>query len=343
SEAVYAKAVAEHLGTDHTEVYLHAEQALAVIPLLPDLYDEPFADSSQIPTFLVAQTARQYVTAALSGDGGDELFGGYNRYIWIPKIWRNISRLPYGLRRKFCRLFIHVSGMEFVNWQSRVPFLPDRLRVVQVGDKLRKLGERLQNVRNLDDFYLSLLAEWRTPEDILLAGHEPSTLLNDRSAWPELRRPEERMMYLDAMTYLPDDILCKVDRAAMGVSLETRVPFLDHRVAELAWRIPFHMKIRNGRGKWALRRILYKYVPQELIERPKQGFSVPLGGWLLGPLREWAENLLAPSRLSAEGYFRPEPIQRKWREHVRGERNWEHSLWSILMFQAWLEAQSEGG
>jgi asparagine synthase (glutamine-hydrolysing) len=209
------------------------------------------------------------------------------------------------------------------------------------GEKLQKLGQRLQGVRDIDDFYLSLVSEWKTAEEVLMTGHEPETLLLNREKWLQLERAEERMMYLDAMTYLPDDILCKVDRAAMGVSLETRVPFLDYRVVELAWRFPLQMKIRDNQGKWPLRQLLYKYVPKELIERPKQGFAIPLGEWLRGPLRDWAEQLLDPVRLTAEGYFRPEPIRQKWQEHLSGKYNREYSLWSVLMFQAWLETQQE--
>ncbi|MCW5202589.1 asparagine synthase (glutamine-hydrolyzing) [Desulfobulbus sp. US4] len=338
SEAVYAKAVAEHLHTEHTELYLNASQAMDVIPLLPTLYDEPFADSSQIPTFLVAQMARQYVTVALSGDGGDELFGGYNRYLWAPKIWQKIAWLPYIVRQQLAHLLIRASQNDLLTHQQGIAH---KFSIALAGEKLQKLGQRLQGVRDLDDFYQSLVSEWRAPEEIVLAGQGVETLLTDRRNWPQLERAEERMMYLDAMTYLPDDILCKVDRAAMGVSLETRVPFMDHRVVELAWRFPLHMKICDGQGKWPLRQLLYKYVPRALIERPKQGFAIPLGEWLRRPLRDWAEHLLDPVRLSEQGYFRSEPIQQKWQEHVTKKRNWEHSLWSILMFQAWLETQQE--
>jgi asparagine synthase (glutamine-hydrolysing) len=337
SEALYAKAVADHLHTDHTELYLSATEAMKVIPQLPFLYDEPFADSSQVPTFLVAQMARQYVTVALSGDGGDELFGGYNRYLWAPKIWDKISLLPYGLRQLICPLLIKVSAVGTrLRYKKTGP-----LALALVGEKIQKLGQRLQGVRDIDAFYLSLVSEWRTPGEAILLGKEPETLLTNREKWPQLDQVEERMMYLDAMSYLPGDILCKVDRAAMGVSLETRVPFLDHRVVELAWQLPLDMKIREQQGKWALRQILYKYVPRKLIERPKQGFALPLGDWLRGSLRDWAEHLLDPVRLSEEGYFASEPVQQKWQEHMSGKRHWEHSLWSILMFQAWLEKQKE--
>ncbi len=340
SEAVYAKAVANHLHTDHTELYMSAAQAMEVIPQLPFLYDEPFADSSQIPTFLVAQMARQYVTVALSGDGGDELFGGYNRYFWAPQIWDKLSLLPYALRQLIARFCIRASTLDFDSWsrwgKGSAPFA-----IALAGGKLQKLGQRLEGVQDIEDFYLSLVSEWRRPEEVVVKSKEPATILMNRETWPLRKRVEERMMYLDAMTYLPDDILCKVDRAAMGVSLETRVPFLDHRIVELAWQLPLHMKIRNKQGKWALRQILYKYVLPELIERPKQGFAIPLGDWLRGPLRDWADHLLDPARLVEEGYFASEPIQQKWQEHMSGKRNWEHSLWSVLMFQAWFETQKE--
>ena len=337
NEAEYAKAVAQHLQTEHTELYLSSQQARDVIPLLPDLYDEPFADSSQIPTFLVAQMTRKYVTVSLSGDAGDELFGGYNRYFWGPKIWKKISWLPYNIRQQLSSMLISSSG--FAGHQAVNRLLPHKLRKSLLAEKMQKLGQRLSGVKDFNDFYLSLVSEWRVPEEIVINGKEPGTLLTDRLAWPDLNGSEHRMMYLDAMSYLPDDILCKVDRAAMGVSLETRVPMLDHRVVELAWRLPLEMKIRHGQGKWALRQILYKYVPKELIERPKQGFAIPLGDWLRKPLRDWAEDLLDPVRLAQQGYLRPKPIQQKWKEHLTGKHNWEHSLWSILMFQAWLDTQ----
>jgi len=341
NEAEYAKVVAEYLKTEHTELYLSAQQAMDVIPLLPQMYDEPFADSSQIPTYLIAQMAKQNVTVALSGDAGDELFGGYNRYLWGPKIWKKISLLPYGVRQKVIHGLVNLSGMFGADQQGINRLLPKHLPVALLGEKLEKLGHCLEFVKNIDDLYYSLVSEWRSPEDIVINGKEPGTLLTNKSEWPNLQAPEHQMMYLDAMTYLPDDILCKVDRAAMSVSLETRVPMLDHRVVELVWSMPLNMKIRNGQGKWALRQILYKYVPSELIERPKQGFSIPLGEWLRGPLRDWAENLLDPVRLKQEGFLRYEPIHKKWTEHLSGKRNWEHQLWSVLMFQAWLESQQK--
>ncbi len=339
NEAEHARAVAQHLHTEHTELYVSAAQALQVIPLLPTLYDEPFADSSQIPTYLVAQMTQQHVTVALSGDGGDELFGGYSRYFWGQRIWRKVSWLPLPLRRLLARLITALSPQ---HWDYLAQAIKGQ-RGLLLGDKAHKLAARLHHVLDLDDLYLSLVSAWHEPAALVCGSTEPETLLTHHAAWPNLQPFELRMMYLDTMTYLPDDILCKVDRAAMGVSLETRAPFLDHRVVELSWRLPFRIKIRNSQGKWALRQLLYKHVPRQLIERPKQGFGIPLAEWLRGPLRDWAADLLHPTRLHKEGYFQPAPILQRWQEHLTGKRNWEYSLWSVLMFQAWLAAQQGKG
>ena len=336
-EAKHARAVARHLGTEHTELYVTPEQAQAVIPQLPALYDEPFADSSHIPTFLVSQLAKRHVTVSLSGDAGDELFGGYNRYFWATSIWRKLGRIPVPLRKMAAsslsifstqawnRLYAPVSGL-----------LPLRLRVAQPGDKVHKLAEILA-ASSPEEIYRGLVSHWKHPANVVIGATEPPTALTDRSSWPAMHDFAQRMMYLDAMSYLPDDILVKVDRAAMGVSLETRVPLLDHRVVEFAWRLPLSMKIRQDRGKWILRQVLYKYVPKELMERPKMGFGVPIDSWLRGPLRDWAAALLDEARLKREGFFNPVPIRQKWREHLSGERNWQYYLWDVLMFQAWLE------
>lgn len=343
NEAEHAKAVARHLGTHHTELYVSAQDALDLIPRLPSLYDEPFADSSQIPTFLVAQLARQHVTVALSGDGGDELFAGYNRYFWGERIWNKMAWMPPAMRSILAKSItkMSVSGWDSLNERTKI-LQPHKLRNAQLGDKLHKLAERLATVNNMDDLYYSLVSEWKQPTSIVLHSEEPTTLLTSPNTWPNLPDSRERMMYLDSMTYLPDDILAKVDRAAMGVSLETRVPLLDHRVVELAWKIPMHMKIRDGQGKWLLRQVLYRHVPKELIERPKMGFSIPVETWLRGPLRDWAEDLLDETKLKQQGYFNPKPIRQRWQEHLNGSRNWYYSLWSILMFQAWLNTnQSE--
>ena len=292
NEAKHALAVAQYLGTDHTELYVTPDQARDVIPLLPSLYDEPFADSSQIPTYLLAHMTRQHVTVSLSGDGGDELFGGYNRYFWATNIWRKIGWAPRSMRAALAGVLTllppHTWNSAF-NGFSR--FLPARLRYANPGDKLHKLAEIL-SVRSPEEIYWELVSHWKKPEAVVIGGIESPTVLTDASRWADLPDFESRMMYLDQVSYLPDDILVKVDRAAMGVSLETRVPLLDHRVVEFAWRLPLSMKIRAGQGKWILRQVLYKYVPRELIERPKMGFGVPIDQWLRGPLREWAESLL---------------------------------------------------
>ena len=337
-ESPHARAVAKHLGTDHAELFVTAAEAQAVISQLPAMYDEPFADSSQIPTHLVCRAARQHVTVALSGDAGDELFGGYNRYFWGPRIWAKLAWMPYPVRQA---LGVAISAMPVAGWDALSrplnAMLPGGKGIARAGDKAHKLAARLTNVRSLDDLYLSLVTEWQDPASVVRveSGHDGA---GDFTVTENLD-PVERMMYLDSMTYLPDDILCKVDRAAMATSLETRVPFLDHRVAELAWQMPLGMKIKGGQGKWVLRQVLYKHVPRELIDRPKAGFGIPVGQWLRGPLRPWAESLLAEKRLQQEGYFYPAPIRQKWAEHLTGQRDHTASLWAVLMFQAWLSEQ----
>ncbi|TMW71333.1 asparagine synthase (glutamine-hydrolyzing) [Thauera sp. UPWRP] len=330
-ESPHARAVAQHLGTDHHELFVSAADSREVIPRLPWMYDEPFADSSQVPTHLVCQSARRHVAVALSGDAGDELFGGYNRYFWGPRLWRRMAVLPYGLRQGAARTLQAVAP---ARWDA----LLGAAGVVRPGEKLHKLGRALQGARTVDDLYANLVGEWPQGHGLVRGADGAAT---QAMPWPErgLDDAAARMMYQDAMTYLPDDILCKVDRAAMAVSLETRVPFLDHRVAELAWRLPMEMKVRGGVGKWALRQVLYQHVPRELIERPKAGFAIPIGQWLRGPLRAWAETLLDERRLEVEGYYRAAPIRTIWREHLSGSRDWTPRLWTVLMFQAWLEAQ----
>lgn len=314
NEAEHAKAVARHLGTEHTELYVGAQEALSVIPKLPHMYCEPFADSSQIPTYIVSQMARQHVTVALSGDGGDELFGGYNPYQFLPRVWQRLAWLPASLRSTL---------------QSVLAPLP-------LPDKLAKL-RGVMAARTQEDLYRQVLSHWPGPECVVLGATEPATLLNTPDAWPKVDSFVHWMMAMDAQTYMVDDVLTKVDRAAMANSLETRVPLLDHRVVELAWRLPLHMKIRDGQGKWALRQVLYKYVPKEMIERPKKGFSIPLAAWLRGPLRDWAEALLNEQRLKFEGYLNPVPIRKAWLAHVQGKADHSTRLWGVLMFQAWLE------
>jgi asparagine synthase (glutamine-hydrolysing) len=336
NEAVHAKAVANHLGTDHTELYVTPKQALDVIPLLPKLYCEPFSDSSQIPTFLVSQLARQQVTVSLSGDAGDELFCGYNRYLLADKLWKKLSVLPAGSRRLTARGLTALSPSRWNALLGPVQgLLPGVLRQANLGDKVHKAAGVLAS-DTLDALYLGLVSHWDDPASLVIGGTEPPTLLTGNAPALDGLDDIQRMMALDSLTYLPDDILVKVDRAGMGVSLEGRVPFLDHRVVEFAWALPQSMKLRDGVGKWVLRQVLYRHVPKELMERPKMGFGVPIGDWLRGPLRDWAENLLDAARLRREGYFYPAPIRQKWAEHLSGARNWHYQLWNVLMFQAWL-------
>lgn len=337
NEAAYAKAVAAHLGTNHTEFYVSPEDAQAVIPRLAEMYDEPFGDSSQIPTHLVAAMARRHVTVCLSGDGGDELFGGYNRYFWGRAIWRRIGPLPRGLRAAAGRA---VSAVSPRAWDRIGRALPSRLRQATLGDRLHKLAGVI-DVASTDELYRRLVSQHREPRSIVIDGDE-APIWADAEATDFARSVRggdftERMMFHDLVGYLADDILVKVDRAAMAVSLETRIPLLDHRLLEFAWSLPLDMKIRHGQGKWLLRQVLYRYVPKELIERPKQGFGIPLDSWLRGPLRDWAEALLDESRLRREGFLYPEPVRRKWSEHLSGRRNWQYWLWNVLMFQAWRE------
>ena len=317
NEAEFAKEVARHLGTEHTELYVSAEDALSVIAKLPKIYCEPFADSSQIPTFLVMQMAKQHVTVALSGDAGDELFGGYNAYQMAAKVWKSVSRLPYPLREIATQIL------------GKIP----------TPQKIQKLIYVLP-AQNREEFYQLLVTHWKIPTNVVKGAQTVSTVFNTPNQWVKTDDFEQWMMAIDTSQYMVDDILVKVDRAAMANSLETRVPMLDHRVVEFAWQLPLDFKIKNGVGKSVLREVLYRHVPRELIERPKKGFSIPLAQWLRGPLREWAENLLSEQRLLVEDYFYVEPIRKIWQEHLSGKQDHATRLWSILMFQAWLDEQN---
>ncbi len=337
NEAPHAKAVAAYLGTEHTELYVSPADALAVIPLLPSMYDEPFGDSSAIPTYLVAQLAKQHVTVALSGDGGDELFGGYNRYSWGRLIWNRIAHVPVSIRSLMGRA-MRVLSPEQWDTLARVlrPGLPDAFRMTMLGDKIHKLA-MMVDAENPAELYRRLISQHLEPASLVVGFHEERIWADDQAGRLTKHDFSERMMFHDLVGYLPDDILAKLDRATMAVSLETRVPLLDHRVVEFAWSLPLSMKIRaESEGKWLLRQVLYRYVPKHLVERPKMGFGMPLDSWLRSSLRDWAEALLDESRLRREGYLDPAPIREKWREHLSGRRNWQYWLWNVLMFQAWL-------
>jgi asparagine synthase (glutamine-hydrolysing) len=340
NEAEHARKVAAHLKTEHTELMVTPQEAQAVIPKLPALYDEPFSDSSQIPTYLVSEMTRKHVTVSLSGDGGDELFAGYNRYFWGRDIWSRIGWMGSGIREALA------GGMRVLSPQTwdavfrgLKPVLPQSFRVPAAGEKMQKMADVVA-VDSPQNLYNHLVSHWKHPEELVIGGLEPRTPLTDTAQWPDIPDFTRWMMYMDLVTYLPDDILAKVDRASMGVSLEARVPYLDdHRVIEYAWRLPMNMKIRDGQGKWILRQVLYKYVPKELIERPKMGFGIPIDAWLRGPLRDWAEDLLDESRMRAEGFINPAPVQKYWRDHLSGVHNYQYYLWDILVFQEWLRSQ----
>ena len=335
-EAKQAKQVALHLGTEHTELYVTPEDALDTIPKLPSIYDEPFGDSSGIPTFLVAKLAQEKVTVALSGDGGDELFGGYNRYLLGEKLWEAISPFPVALRRGVGRALTSISPRIFdmLSYPLR-GLLPGYLRVNSVGDKIHKMS-RIIGSQTADDLYEGLISQYQEDNEIVLNSKAKFSWADNQVSLVKPGDFVERMMMQDLLAYLPDDILTKVDRAAMSVSLETRVPFLDHELVEFALRIPKSAKIRNGQGKWLLRQILYKHVPKEIVERPKQGFSLPLDDWLRGPLREWAEGLLEEKVLREQGFLDVSIVRHMWQEHLSERRNWQYLLWNVLMWQAWL-------
>lgn len=335
NEAEFAKAIAGHLGTNHTELYVGDTDLRDVIPQLPVMYDEPFADSSQIPTFLVAKMAREHVTVALSGDGGDELFGGYDRYRQGAGFMRLLRALPHPVRAMGASA-LRALPVAFLNAVME-PLRPTPQGKEPNGQRLHRIANYARS-RTTDALHRKMVSVWRFPEAAVIGGTSPPSILADH---PPLRgdlSDIERMMQLDMLAYMPDDILAKVDRATMAVALESRAPMLDHRVAEFAWSLPLEQKIRDGQSKWILRQVLYRHVPQELIERPKMGFEVPIGLWLRGGLRDWAETLLTPERLAREGYLAPALIRRMWDQHQNGSHNWGQQLWNVLMFQAWLEA-----
>jgi asparagine synthase (glutamine-hydrolysing) len=330
-EAQCAKQVAAHLGTDHTEFYVEPRHALDVIPHLADWFDEPFADPSQIPTYLVSELTRKHVTVALSGDGGDELFAGYNRYVWAERLARAVNLVPRPLRGASAAALRALAPQ---TWNRLFGFVPAAWRPALPGDKLHKITTLLDNPQP-DAIYRRLVSQWERPEEVAAAGREPRGPMWDPTLAHDFPDLVPRMQLLDMITYLPDDILTKVDRATMAVGLEGRVPLLDHRVVAYSWSLPLEFKLRGGRSKWLLRQVLDRYVPRSLTDRPKMGFGVPIDAWLRGPLREWAESLLAPARLASDGFVRVEPVRRAWREHLEGSRNWQYPLWTVLMLQAW--------
>jgi len=334
NEAPYAKLIANHIGTNHTEMYVSSKDAINVIPKLPMLYDEPFSDSSQIPTYLLSELTSKSVSVSLSGDAGDELFGGYNRYLWTSKVWSRVKFMPMPVRN-------------FISWglTSISPFAWNKImgQIISMpiaGDKIHKLASVL-TAQSPEDIYMKLISQWVEPEKIVIGIQNSHSLLIDSLINLDSETVEQKMMYIDTLTYLPDDILTKVDRASMGVSLETRVPFLNHHIVEFANQLPLSMKIHNGESKWILRKLLDQYVPRELIDRPKMGFGVPIDSWLRGPLRDWAEELLNEERLVNQGYFYVHQVREMWSDHILGRKNWQHHLWNILMFQAWLENEKK--
>jgi len=336
NEANFAKKVACHLGTEHTELYVSSEDSLAIIPRLPMLYDEPFSDPSQIPTFLVSQLAKQHVTVSLSGDGGDELFGGYTRHSWLNQIWQKIGWWPLPVRKTISDMIRYLSPHHL---QTVLSLLPSIERYHAPVYKAYRLAELLR-ADSPAAMYDICISRWQKNDGVVIGSKSALNLvLNNVLNRLDLLNISEQIMLMDSVTYLPDDILVKIDRAAMGVSLETRVPFLDHRVVEFALSLPIELKIRNGQSKWILRQVLDKHVPKKLVERPKQGFGIPLGVWLRGPLREWAEQLLDESRLRSEGFLNPKVVRQRWLEHISERRDWEYHLWNVMMFQAWLEQE----
>lgn len=335
NEATHARQVATYLGTNHTEMYVTSEQALSVIPSLATLYDEPFADVSQIPTFLISKLASEHVTVCLTGDGGDELFGGYNRYIGAPEIWRKSKWLSSGIRSLLAGTLDGVNSPALESRIERlIPFLPKQFKHQDLYAKIHKLTDIL-SADSEEEIYSRLISRWKDSEKVVLSNQELKKLISDSGLNSRLKEYEHRMMLQDSLTYLPDDILVKVDRATMGVSLESRAPMLDHRVAEFAWSLPLQFKIRGGNGKWILRQVLERYIPRFITDRPKMGFSVPIDEWLRGPLKPWANALLDRKSIIEDGFFDADIIENKWRKHSLSEGNFGHQLWHVLMFQAW--------
>jgi asparagine synthase (glutamine-hydrolysing) len=335
NEAADAARVARHLGTEHHEYYISNRDCLDMVYRIPDHYDEPFADSSQIPTAFVAQFASRHVSVALSGDAGDEFWGGYNRYVWTSRLWPRMQQIPRGIRRVMSESILLRSPEQWdamIDWTNRL--MPQRLRVRGGGAKMHKLALGL-TAWNTDEMYRSFVSQWQEPGAVVLDSREPPFLEEHFASVPANLNYVERMMYSDVITYLPGDILCKVDRATMAFGLEARVPFLDNDLADLAWSVPSEVRIHRGVSKWPLRQVLKRYIPELAFERPKIGFGIPIGEWMRGPLKDWVEDTLSEDRLRADGFFQPKVVRREWEEHLSGKFNRQHSLWAVLMFQSW--------
>lgn len=334
-ESDFAQQVAENLKTDHHKLTLNSKTAFECIEKIPEWFDEPFADSSQIPTYFVSKMARKEVTVVLSGDGGDELFAGYNRYFWANKIWKNIRYIPYATRNLSAQL---IKSLPHDQWDALGQFASKFVEIKQLGNKAHKAADIL-SLRSSDEIYLNLISQWKDPSSVMLDGFEHYSQIRYFSDQIPNSTLMTKMQYLDLKTYLPDDILTKVDRSSMAVSLEARVPLLDHKLVEFAFSLPEKMRIKNGQSKWILRKVLSDYLPKELIDRPKMGFGIPLGDWLRSDFRDWAEDLLDKRKLDEGGYFSSEKVRQIWSEHVKNTGDFHYQLWPILMFQQWLERQ----
>ena len=336
NEAEHAKLIANHLGTDHTDLYVTPKDTISVIPEIPKIYSEPFADPSQIPMFLLSKMTKDYVTVALSGDGGDELFGGYNRHLFTNQYWGAISKLPSSMKWLITNT---IKSLSPNHWNKVFMyfnyFMPKKFHHQNMGLKLYKISKAIRS-DSIDDLYTSLISRWDNPEGLVLGIEKDKTLYEPLIDEFILCDDVSKMMAMDTVGYLSDDILCKVDRASMFASLESRNPFLDHNIVEFAAKLPLNYKIKNGIGKSVLRDVLYKHVPKKLIDRPKMGFDIPIGDWLRGSLKKWANDLLDEKKIREDGYFNAELVRKIWFEHQSGSNNMEHKLWPVLMFQSWL-------